>query len=129
MPKERGKKRKEDYDNSRFISGNAAFRYESPILQKNLILEREFHNPRGRVENIINNRKWHHFFLTPSPIIIPLIREFYANLPEHSNEAVFVRGKWVNFDKTTINQLYLLEDIDIDEYFVFINQSIDYDHI
>ena len=48
--------------------------------------------------------------------VVPVVREFYANVEEHRNFRVFVRGKWVPFDRTTINRHDNLPNINNDEY-------------
>ena len=52
----------------------------------------------------------------PDPAVVPIVREFYANGKERDDFRVFVRGKWVKFDRTTINHYYGLADIEDDQY-------------
>ena len=52
----------------------------------------------------------------PDPAVVPIVREFYANGKERDDLRVFVRGKWVKFDRTTINHYYGLVDIEDDHY-------------
>ena len=59
----------------------------------------------------------------PNPAIVPIIREFYANGKERDEFQVFVRGKWVKFDCTTINHYYGLADIEDDQYQVLLESD------
>ena len=52
----------------------------------------------------------------PKAAVVLVVQEFYANMEEHRNFRVFMRGKWVAFDKTTINKHYNLPNIDNDRY-------------
>ena len=50
------------------------------------------------------------------PAVVPIVRKFYANGKEIDEFRVFVRGKWVKFDRTTINHYYYgLADIEDDQ--------------
>ena len=61
-------------------------------------------------------RGWLEFIKQPQPALKTVVREFYANAKEHRDKKVFVRGKWVSFDRTAINRHYRLTNIDDDEY-------------
>ena len=52
----------------------------------------------------------------PEPVVVPIVKEFYANGKERDDFRVFVRGKWVKFDPSTINHYYGLADIEDDQY-------------
>ena len=52
----------------------------------------------------------------PEPAVVPIVREFYANGKESDDFRVFVRGKWVKFDRLTINHYYGLANIEDDQY-------------
>ena len=52
----------------------------------------------------------------PKVVVVPVVREFYANMEEYRNFRVFVRGKWVAFDRNTINKHYNLPNINNDKY-------------
>ena len=51
----------------------------------------------------------------PDQAVVPIVREFYANGKEMDGFRVFVRGKWVAFNRTTINGYYGLADIEDDQ--------------
>ena len=65
----------------------------------------------------------------PKLAVVPVVREFYANAPEHDNRKVFIRGKQVNFSGKAINKFFKLPDIERDGYTEFIGKQIDYEEI
>ena len=69
-----------------------------------------------RVNWTIDANRWEILCEHPDPAVVPIIREFYANGKERDEFWVFVRGKWVKFDRTTINHYYDLADIEDDQY-------------
>lgn len=46
-----------------------------------------------------------------------MVCEYYANAKEHKDLKVYVRGKWIRFDRTIINRFYGLSDINDDDFF------------
>ena len=64
----------------------------------------------------IDANRWEILCEHPNPTVVPIVREFYANGKERDGFRVFVRGKWVAFDRTTINGYYGLADIEDDQY-------------
>ena len=59
----------------------------------------------------------------PDLAVVPIVREFYANGKERDGFRVFVKGKWVAFDRTTINGYYGLVDIEDDQYQVLLESD------
>ena len=45
-----------------------------------------------------------------------VVREFHSNLRFQVGTTVFIRGKWVDFEAWTINQIYQLREDDSEEY-------------
>ena len=62
-----------------------------------------------KVNWTIDANKWEILCEHPDPAVVPLVREFYANGKERDEFRVFVREKWVKFDRTTINNYYGLQ--------------------
>ena len=58
---------------------------------------------RKKILNPIKSRKYENFVIHLDSIVVPVVKEFYANAIEHKDYRDFVRGKWVLFDRTTIN--------------------------
>ena len=67
-----------------------------------------------KVNWTIDANRWEILCEHPDPAVVPIVREFYANSKEKDEFQVFVRGKWVKFDRTMINGYYGLADIEDD---------------
>ncbi len=120
------------FDNSKFVSEDAQTRYYDSVSGKTLIAERGLIvTPTGYpgIWNNIRARGWSEFCAQPKMAIVPIVREFYANAPEHDNRKVFVRGKQVSFSGKAINKFFKLPDFERDEYTEFIGKQIDYQEI
>ena len=61
--------------------------------------------------------------------IVLVVREFYANVPKHHHQKVFVRGKQVSFSGHVINAFFNLSDIENDDYTAFLSGKIDYQEV
>ena len=88
------------------------------IQERGLVQTVEF-----EVNKTIQDNKWELLCEHPDSTVVPMAREFYANGKERDNFMIFVRGKWVFFDQTIINQFYGLENIDNDEYHPLIEKD------
>ena len=106
----------QSFDSSKFLS------YET---QKKFTDQKRIHviQERGLVQKLqykvnwtIDANRWEILCEHPEPAVVPIVREFYANGKEMDDLRVFVRGKWVKFDRTTINHHYGLADIEDDQY-------------
>ena len=69
-----------------------------------------------KVNWTIDANRWEILCKHLEPAVVPIVREFYANGKERDEFRVFVRGKWVKFDCSTINHYYGLADIEDDQY-------------
>ena len=81
------------------------------------------------VSQHVKTRKWEELVKHPEAIVLPLVREFYANIEEYRNFQVFVRGKMVLFNRTTINKYYNLPNIENDGYEHMLKGSINWETI
>ncbi|XWS44637.1 hypothetical protein CRYUN_Cryun15aG0065300 [Craigia yunnanensis] len=73
---------------------------------------------------------WEKLVAQPEPTVVSVVREFYANSIKHHDYRVFVRGKQVSFDRTTINQYFGVPNINNDEYFTAIDDcNFDWDKV
>ena len=69
-----------------------------------------------KVNWTIDANHWELLCEHPDLAVVSIVREFYANGKERDGFRVFVRGKWVAFDRTTINGYYRLADLEDDQY-------------
>ena len=50
------------------------------------------------------------FYKHKSHGLVDVVKEFYANMMGMKDKAVFVRGKWISFDREQIDQTYNLQE-------------------
>ena len=113
------------FDKEKFISEDAQNQFHETVAKRHPIAERGLCIPGVNFPSIQNNfraRQWDDFCAQPKVAIVPIVREFYANAPEHDNRKVFVRGKMVNFSGKAINKFFKLPDIERDEYIAYIGR-------
>lgn len=75
---------------------------------------------------MITARRWGKFCNQLAFFVSIFVREFYANVDEHRNGKVRVRGKVVSFDSTAINKVYDLPDIPDSDYSAYLSE-VNYD--
>ena len=106
----------QSFDASKFLSFETQKKFTDQlkihVIQERGLVQKLQH----RVNWTINANRWKILCEHPEPTIVPIVREFYANGKEIDEFRVFVRGKWVKFDRTTINRYYGLEDLQDDQY-------------
>lgn len=63
----------------------------------------------------------------PKNVVMPIVKEFYANVPNSSREeTVLVRGQLVSYSSKTINRYYKLKDISNDGFTSFFFRKTSY---
>ena len=85
-------------------------------MKREVIQMRGLYVTMNSIAKQMEKRKWEELVKHIKAAVVPIVREFYANMEEHKNFRIFVRGKWVAFDRTTINRYYNLPNINNDEY-------------
>lgn len=76
------------------------------------------------------NHHWRDIIKPPIDAVIPIVREFYANLRvKHESHEVRVRGKMGSFHHKSINTLYNLPTIDDDGYTTFKQEPVEFDEL
>ena len=101
----------QEYDKTKFVSFGAQKKYVENSVKRGMIQERGLNVTIDSVSRQVKNRKWEELVKHLEAAVVPVVREFYANVEEHRNFRVFVRGRWVPFDRTTINRHYNLPNI------------------
>ena len=107
------------FDSSKFVSENAQDRYFDSVSKRSPIAERGLCVTGinwPRIKANISKRGWDDFCAQPLGAIVPVVREFYANVPEHNLRKVFVRGKQVPFHGPAINSFLKVPNFETDEY-------------
>ena len=82
------------------------------------------------VKQTIEDNKWNLLCEHPDPAVVSVFRELYANGMERDEYNIFVKGKWVPFDWTTINNYYGLDNVEDEEYHAILdNDATNWDAI
>ena len=106
----------QSFDSTKFLSYETQKKYTDQkkihVIQERGLVQKLQH----RVNWTIDANKWEILCEHPDPAVVPIVREFYANGKEKDEFRVFVRGKWVKFDRTTINNYYGLSNLQDDQY-------------
>ena len=106
----------QSFDASKFLSFETQKKFTDQlkihVIQERGLVQKLQH----RVNWTIDANRWEILCEHPDPAVVPIVREFYANGKERDDLRVFVRGKWVKFDRTTINHYYGLNDLEDDQY-------------
>lgn len=107
------------FDRSKFISVEAFTRYHTSLINQRPIPERGIEIPilpYKEINDMIHDRYWCQFCHQPDATVVPVVREFYANVVEHVDGVAFVRGKRVPFHSQAINKFLRTPNIENDEY-------------
>ncbi|PON66208.1 hypothetical protein PanWU01x14_110740, partial [Parasponia andersonii] len=106
-------------------------RYEENIQNRPLSAEKGFiwdsNVPPGQppfIVDVIIQHNWQLFCTHPKDPIVPLVREFYANLTNLEEDTVYVRGVQVPLSMEAINTIFGLGDL-VDEYSEFVENIIE----
>ena len=119
----------QEYDRTKFVSLVAQKKYIENFVKRGVIQERSLYVTMDSVAKQVKKRKWEVLVKHPEATVVLMVREFYANTKEHRNFHVFIRGKWVAFDRTTINRHYNLPNINNDEYEHMLNGEVNWETI
>ena len=101
-------------DPSRFQSCHAEEKYEEFIEPHKILEEKWFEFPdqlTGIVKTIHNaaaKRGWLEFCKHPRNLVLPVVKEFYANLVSPYQHNIWVRNTLVPLDSRVINAFYNL---------------------
>ena len=116
----------------RFVTLEGLKRYVDGLHRKTPVPERGFvFQAMGapfHFKRIIDFHRWDQFVKHPEASVTSVVREFYANAPNAKDGKVFVRGKWVEISRSTINAYYGLVNIE-NEGYLEVLEDVPYDGI
>ncbi|EXB49850.1 hypothetical protein L484_000844 [Morus notabilis] len=117
--------------NRKFVDNAAEKRYEENIWARNLVKEKGFllhDSPTlgqpGFISDVIISRGWQIFCRHPIDPIVPLVKEFYANLQNQGQNTVFVWEIDITFTSNYINGVLGIPNQD-DEFVELITDAIE----
>ena len=94
---------KEAKYNESFISDEAYSFWKEDLSDKGFIRERGFNTFISPFADIIKKRGWNLFCKHKPPGYAAVVREFYSNMMDIKEDAVYVRGVWVPIGHARIN--------------------------
>ena len=120
----------QSFDSSKFLSYETQKKFTDQrrihVIQERGLMQKLQHKVNWTIDAI----RWELLCEHLDPVVVPIVREFYANGKERDGFWVFVRGKWVAFDRTTINGYYGLLDLEDDQYQALLeNDTTNWDDI
>ena len=78
------------------------------MQQRDFIGERGFSKLISPFQEVIESKGWHLFYEHKTPRFVDVVKEFYANMVGMKDKTVYVRGKWISFNREQIDQTYNL---------------------
>ena len=95
---------------SDLVSEWAYFSWRDKLEHRDFIGERGFNRLISPFQEIIEKRGWHLFCEHKAPGFVDVVKEFYANMVGIKEKIVYVRGKWILYNKENIDQTFNLNE-------------------
>ena len=80
-------------------------------MQKDFVRERGFVKFISPFKEVIEKKGWSLLYEHKPAGFAALVREFYANMVGKQEKTVYVRGKWISFDREAINKTFNLKEL------------------
>ena len=84
--------------------------WKDKLQYRDFIGERGFNNWISPFTEIIEGKGWQLFCEHKSPRFVDVVKDFYANMVGMKDKAMYVRGKWISFNRKKIDQTYNLQE-------------------
>ena len=84
--------------------------WKDKLQYRDFIGERGFNKWISPFTEIIEGKGCQLFCEHKSPGFVDVVKEFYANMVGMKDKVVYVRGKWISFDRKQIDQTYNLQE-------------------
>ena len=79
------------------------------MKDRGFIVERGFNKPISPLFEMLEKRKGQSLDEHKAPGCAAWVKEFFANMVEEKGKKVYVRGKWIDLSKETINEIFNLK--------------------
>ena len=109
---EESRKRKignEEAESSKQKDSDWVFRKDK-LQYRDFIKERGFNKWISQFTEIIEGKGWQLFCEHKSLGFANVVKEFYANMVGMKDKVMYVRGKWISFNRKQIDQTYNLQE-------------------
>ena len=84
--------------------------WRDKLQHKDFIRERGLNKWISPFQELIESKGWHLFYEHKALRFVDVVKEFYANMVGTKDKAVYVRGRWVSFNREQINQTSNLKE-------------------
>ena len=114
LPTKRGRPNEDptpNFDVSRFVNEGIVDRFDTICKNRSFIKEKGFHHLADFFRKTIAVKGWRATCQPPHPVVMSVVREFYANLASQDVMKVRVRGVFVDFSVESINHFYNLDHV------------------
>ena len=79
------------------------------MKDRGFIVERGFNILISSFSEMLEKKGWQSLGEHKAPGCAAWVKDFFANMVEVKGNNVYVRGKWIDFNKETINELFSLK--------------------
>ena len=93
-----------------FVSELAYFALRDKLQHRDFIRKRGFSRLISPFQEIVEMRGWHLFCEHKAPRFVDVVKEFYSNRVGMKEKTVYVRGKWISFNREKIDQTFNLNE-------------------
>ena len=95
---------------SEFVSDSALVLWEKNLKDRGFIVKRGFNKLISPFVEMIEKRGWHLLSEHKAPSFVALVKEFYANMVGVRGKTMYVKGKWISFNREKINETFNLKE-------------------
>ena len=82
---------------------------EKRLKDRGFIFERGFNKLISHFSKMLEKRGWQSLGEHKAPGCAAWVKEFFANMVKEKGKKAYVRGKWIDLSKETINELFNLK--------------------
>ena len=91
------------------VSDKASALMEKSLKDRGFIIERGFNKLISHFSEMLEKRGWKSMGKHKAPSCAAWVKEFFSNMVEEKGKKVYVKGKWIDFNKEMINKLFTLK--------------------
>ena len=101
----RGKKEVESSEQKvvDWVSDMGYIAWRDKLQHKDFIGERGFNKWVSPFQELVESKGWHLLCEHKAPGFVDVVKEFYINMVGMKEKAVYVRGKWIPFEREQID--------------------------
>ena len=94
---------------SDWVSDMVSIAWRDKLQHRDSIGERGFNKWVSPFQDLVESKGWHLFNEHKAPRFVDMVKEFYANMVGIKDKIVYVRGRWLSFNRELIDHTYNLQ--------------------